>query len=101
MLDFLPVMKKTIRLLLTLIALTGTFNCFVLEPALAFQEETVCVTPDGCDDCLVCCSFSHQLLPSSDAPFTHIHRVSVFIESNSVTRFDSPSFSIFHPPLHV
>lgn len=101
MLDFVPDMKKTIRILFSLIALAGVINCFLLEPALAFHEDAVCVSPDGCDDCLVCCSFNHQAIPLVTDPFTHAHQVSVFIEMSLFTRFDSPSFSIFHPPLPV
>lgn len=92
-------MKKGLRILFAFIALLGMANCFVLEPALAAHEESVCVSPDGCDDCLVCCSFNHQIIPVTVSGLAPMHAISPFIEINSLTRFDSPSFPIFHPPV--
>ncbi len=94
-------MHRNVCFLFAFIALMGMINCFILEPALAGHEETVCMTPDGCDDCMVCCSFNHQIIPSITVPFSPIHEISLFIETDSVTHLDSPSFSIFHPPLAI
>ncbi len=94
-------MKKSARVLLALVALFGMANCLAAGPALVAQEETACMTADGCDDCFVCCAFNHPAIPSVTTPFSPGHKISPLIEAASVSRFDSPSFSIFHPPVTV
>lgn len=92
-------MKKNVRVLFVLMALSGMMNCFLLEPALAAQEETVCLSDDGCDCCFVCCSFSHQILQKTVVPFNPSMNISVFIPSSIPVPQDIPASSIFHPPL--
>ena len=92
-------MKKSIRILLALIALFGMADCFVLSPAVASHKEELCVTPEGCDDCFICCFFKHPIIISIIVPLPPMDQTSVFIETASVRLLDSPSFSIFHPPL--
>ncbi len=92
-------MKKGLRVLFAVIALFGIMNCFVLEPALAAHQEISCTSDDGCDDCFLCCSFHHQLVPSTPVQFSPVSPVSAFIETAAITPIDAPSFSIFHPPL--
>ncbi len=93
------IMKKSFHILFALVALLGIVNCLVLEPALAFQKETVCASDDGCDDCFVCCAMNHQILPSPAIQFLPVNAVSRYIPASFSISLDSPSFSIFHPPL--
>ncbi|OGW81067.1 MAG: hypothetical protein A2Z83_01575 [Omnitrophica bacterium GWA2_52_8] len=92
-------MKKNLRIFLAVAALSGIINCFVVEPAIAVQEETVCLSDDGHDCCFVCCSFNHQILQSSSASFSPSMGLSGFVSSSSPVRPDVPVKTIFHPPL--
>jgi len=92
-------MKKGFRSILALFVLLGIMNCFILEPALAAHEETTCLMNDGCDDCFVCCSLSHQTIPPAVIPFEPLNTLSSYVDSSSTMLLESPTFSIFHPPL--
>ncbi len=87
------------RLLLLVFALAGILNCIALQPALALQEETHCTDDTRCDDCFLCCSFHHQTILVSSMALAPEKIYSHYIAPNHPFLFDSPSFSIFHPPL--
>jgi hypothetical protein len=94
-------MKKHILVLFAFVALFGSINCALLEPALAYQEDKVASTETKTSDhCLFCCSTHHQFVPASSTElFVNHPQSSEFIPFRLAPHSDPAIGSIFRPPL--
>ena len=94
-------MKRPILFIFALIALAGVLNCMLIEPAFACKDEAAHSEQSGDSDCcFIHCSMHHQWVTSGSSTLFHNALSSAdYIPAGNTFHHDSPSGSIFHPPL--
>ena len=94
---------KTSRMvfrIIAFIALIGISNCVLIEPALAYKDDSALSRDDEAHCCLLCSSMHHQWISSGHSPFTPaILALDAIILLNLSLRIEPFPDSIFHPPL--
>ena len=81
-------------------ALVGIFNCVLIEPALAYQEDSALSQDNEAHCCFLCSSMYHQWVSPGHSPDTPAILASdAIIPSNLSLHIEPFPDSIFHPPL--
>lgn len=92
-------MKKTILIVFAIVTLAGIFNCTIIEPAFAYQDECAA----NCQDTTHCsaCHFTHHQWVNSQNLVPDVSLLParvISLEMQNVV-LESPQGSVFHPPI--
>ena len=91
--------KKAIIIFLAFVALAGIINCMVVEPALAYKEDSAVAGQDEAHCCFICHSAHHQWAPAGNGMHFPAPLIKAdFVPNEGSFYLGSFASSVFHPP---